>query len=213
MVDVWFINTAHIDAEALQKINHLLPNTMQEDIQRFRNHEDRRLKTMGRLLVREYFKRKHHQFNWNDWSLDERGKPFLKEKEQFNMSHSGDIVVVAFSDEKLGVDVEKHADFDSASVTSFFHKAEQHFIENAPNREEAFFTVWTRKEAYLKAKGVGIIEELHLESCLNESVGDNEKWFIRPISVAHNYTAALCTKFENPTIRLREFGLNEISEA
>ncbi|MFK7785884.1 MAG: 4'-phosphopantetheinyl transferase superfamily protein [Crocinitomicaceae bacterium] len=212
MVDVWYINTASISPMELSKVNRLLPDSMLEEIRRFRFHEDRRLKTLGRALVRTYFEQNDATFNWNDWGLDQNGKPQVKEKDHFNVSHSGDIVMVAFSQSELGVDVEKYSDVDVTSITSFLHSTEQSYIQHATNLEDAFYTIWTRKEAYLKARGVGIVQGLDSENCLESTVGIDKKWYINNLSLSENYKAALCTECENPTIRMREFELNEICE-
>ncbi len=80
---------------------------------------------------------------------------------RFNLSHSGDVALVAVTGAReVGVDVERIralADRDRLA-RRFFSPQEVAVLERLPSesRSEAFFTCWTRKEAYLKALGGGI---------------------------------------------------------
>lgn len=90
------------------------------------------------------------------------GKPFLKEPYQwlsFNLSHSGNRVVVAISkDRALGIDIEKiqfHQDLSIAHEV--FSVAELEELNNLKDSQKtlAFFKGWTQKEAFIKALGLG----------------------------------------------------------
>lgn len=92
------------------------------------------------------------------------GKPSLAWPEKalrFNLSHSGDRAVLAFSaDFELGVDIEKtRDDVDHQAISErFFSPAERAALEREPagRRSRAFFEIWTRKEAFIKARGGGL---------------------------------------------------------
>lgn len=95
------------------------------------------------------------------------GKPLLWGQEgmakrlHFNVSHSGDLALVAAAwDMELGVDLElKRKDYslvDSAQL--FFHAREKDWLysHSEENRLEAFYKLWTLKESVCKAKGLGL---------------------------------------------------------
>ena len=94
------------------------------------------------------------------------GKPRLADLEpgnatQFNMSHSGDVVVVAVTTGRhIGVDVELMRPISEfASIArGHFTAQECAFIHSSPAgiQQTAFFTCWTRKEAVIKAVGKGL---------------------------------------------------------
>jgi 4'-phosphopantetheinyl transferase len=93
------------------------------------------------------------------------GKPALAQGSnaslQFNVSHSGDVVLFAFAiDRALGVDVEQmKQEMASPEIAArYFSPAERQtlFTLRPEMRCEAFFACWTRKEAYLKARGDGL---------------------------------------------------------
>jgi 4'-phosphopantetheinyl transferase len=80
---------------------------------------------------------------------------------RFNLSHSGDLVLVAVAEGRdVGVDVEMIRDSGAhEEVTArFFHPCEVAALASFPaaGRSLAFYRFWTRKEAYLKARGDGL---------------------------------------------------------
>lgn len=99
------------------------------------------------------------------------GKPRLRQDFQdpplfFNLSHSRDIAVVAVTQRReVGVDVEFiRAGFaDEQIAEHFFSPLEVRAIRALPKerQDEAFFHCWTRKEAYIKARGEGLSIPLH----------------------------------------------------
>jgi 4'-phosphopantetheinyl transferase len=95
------------------------------------------------------------------------GKPSLRrqagqESLHFNVSHSGDAALLAFSrGVQVGVDVERlkmTLDFP-ALARRFMVPGEAAFICSAADVARAFHVCWTRKEAWMKAVGCGLSEE------------------------------------------------------
>ena len=90
------------------------------------------------------------------------GKPALVAADlHFNLSHSHDTGVVALSTrDELGVDVEVVRPMPDALAlaAAYFSPAEQAALAACPpaQRDRAFFVCWTRKEACLKAVGIGL---------------------------------------------------------
>jgi 4'-phosphopantetheinyl transferase len=100
------------------------------------------------------------QFIYNEF-----GKPALAPGPfphlHFNISHSGEWILIALSFGRiLGVDVErKRDDMATAEIAArFFSPAECGTLATLPQAQRcaAFFACWTRKEAYLKARGDGL---------------------------------------------------------
>ncbi|WP_440114566.1 4'-phosphopantetheinyl transferase family protein [Paenibacillus sp. QZ-Y1] len=89
------------------------------------------------------------------------GKPSLSNLPdiQFNVSHSGDwIALISGSSGELGVDVEKIAPIDMQIAERFFSLAESRYLaaEPAEIQLETFYRLWTLKESYIKAVGMGL---------------------------------------------------------
>lgn len=91
------------------------------------------------------------------------GRPVVREPGvHFSLSHAGDLVLLGFAGVPVGVDVEEVPDAGAvAEMTSFLHPRERAELAALPagERPEAFARCWTRKEAYLKATGTGLVED------------------------------------------------------
>ena len=99
----------------------------------------------------------------------DHGKPCLAFPEidnppTFNLSHSGDLVLLAIARVDVGVDVENLRSIPKAEKLAhrFFSPAERKsvFELGGEARDHAFLRIWTQKEAYLKATGLGVGMEL-----------------------------------------------------
>ena len=150
----------------------------------YRLPEDRKLSLGAGLLQREIFSRYHVEPS----SLYEgvNGKPLSKEI-CFSLSHSGEQVILAVSEDEVGCDIEKQGEARTSIAKRFFTTGEQKFLESFSTEEErdkAFLRLWTARESYMKMTGEGmrlplrefearlwepgrqvIYREGHLESC------------------------------------------------
>lgn len=113
-----------------------------------------------RMLLGRYLGRPPEslRFEANDY-----GKPSLRGAEalRFNLSHSHGIALYAFTlGRELGVDVEYvREDFDGLQIAGrYFSPREVEALTALPDgvRRRAFFECWSRKEAYIKARGLGL---------------------------------------------------------
>lgn len=106
------------------------------------------------------------------------GKPLLSHKSElmFNVSHSGEIAAIALTQGcDVGIDLEQFRplpDLKEIAAHSFCNE-EATEIDSLPacDRQHAFFSCWTRKEAYVKAIGVGLSTPL---SAFRVTVRPNE---------------------------------------
>jgi 4'-phosphopantetheinyl transferase len=145
------------------------------------------------------------------------GKPYLQERSgaasplEFNMSDAGEYAVVAVAmQQPIGVDIETIRPIEDADDI-----VEHHFsaIERAAyrrlapeQRPTAFFTAWTRKEAYVKAVGLGLHLPLGSFSVaidpaaparLIEIDGDPTKaaeWTLMPVAVPKGHVGAVVAR-------------------
>ena len=139
----------------LKQYISLLPESRQEKIARYRFDDDKMLSLAAGLLIRAYVTK-------GELNISEHGKPYLKDSDRyFSLSHSGRCVLIALDDKEIGADVEKLPDEKMLRVADrFFHPAERQYIDVSENKKHAFAEIWTRKEAYVKQKGVGLAGEL-----------------------------------------------------
>ncbi|WP_057083615.1 4'-phosphopantetheinyl transferase family protein [Dickeya solani] len=107
------------------------------------------------------------------------GKPFLPQHPavQFNLSHTHSAFAFAFARHSaVGVDVEScqgHVDRKRSVARRFFHPDEIRWLDSLDDAQflPAFTCLWNRKEAYIKALGLGLHKSLASFSCLADSQG------------------------------------------
>jgi 4'-phosphopantetheinyl transferase len=141
----------------------LLDNTETTRAARFRFERDRqRYATCHgvlRALLSRYVDRAPMDFCFD---ITSHGKPVLRGSDlHFNISHSHRLALFAISrDIVVGCDVEFHDQrFLAENIPAhFFSRSEVAELNAQPeaNHLAAFFAGWTRKEAYIKARGLGM---------------------------------------------------------
>ena len=162
----------HTDSESeISSFQKSLSAQEQEKAARFRFIKDQHSYIITHALLRKLL---GNFLNSEPASIEfisnEFGKPMVSHgnrKIHFNISHRCGLSTLAFSAKsEIGVDVEKidpEFDFDLIAK-AHFSDAENRFIDEGKQESgKRFFTVWTRKEALLKAIGTGIGENLDVE--------------------------------------------------
>jgi 4'-phosphopantetheinyl transferase len=160
---VWRASLDVQNAE-LRRLHSLLSVDELDRAARFRFVRDRNRFVIGRGLLRtilaDYAEMAAEELRFG---YSPYGKPRLLDRSEilFNVSHSADRVLVAVTpDIPVGVDVEvldtKLA--DELVAERFFSEQEVRDLRSLPpaGRPRAFLTCWTRKEAFIKARGEGL---------------------------------------------------------
>lgn len=163
-----------------------------------------------------------------DFSANSYGKPVLREhKLEFNLSHSGDFVLIAITQErKIGVDAERIRQGISSHVIAqqYFSKAEVAELQALPmeQRVSAFFTCWTRKEAYIKAQGLGLsmpLESFDVSLTPNEpailratrpDAEEASRWTLFSLELDPQYAAAVAVSGQGLDLRLWNWNLQAV---
>jgi 4'-phosphopantetheinyl transferase len=162
------------------------------------------------------------------FSYGAKGKPFLVLDGQmqinFNLSHAHGRAAFAFSrGRELGVDLEYvKEDFDAELIaTRFFSRAEVLALRSVPAevRNQAFFNCWTRKEAYIKARGEGLsmpLDEFDVSLRPDEPVAllknyreerEVNRWSMKALPTPADYVGALVV--EGHDWQLKSFSLEK----
>ncbi len=163
---VWRLALDQTDDKSMAKCWELLSSAERQRAQKFRKAEDWLRFIAGRfllkLLLAKYTDRSLHEI---DIEAAKGGKPLMKNGSgalQFNLSHAGQMVMLAFQyHQPIGIDVEPvNADpLLEDIVKDYFSPQEKDQLKQA-SATQRFFTFWTRKEAVLKAVGVGLVDGL-----------------------------------------------------
>jgi 4'-phosphopantetheinyl transferase len=135
---------------------------------RFKFADDRARFVLGRALVRTCLGRYLGQPPETvELALSDDGRPIYPYDAtlRFNLTHSGDLVALAITSQaEIGIDVERiesHPDLSELAQRIFSEPDLETFRTfSTAEALTSFFRAWTRKEAYLKARGEGIAEGL-----------------------------------------------------
>src|SRR5260370_29707972 len=211
-IHVWR-TSLDVAASGVAKVRQMLSPDERERADRFHFEADRRRCVIGRgylrLLLGEILDLPANKLQFE---YDEFGKPGLIPRQglplQFNVSHSGDLILIAITmGRAVGIDVERiRTDLDLDGIAArFFSTNECKALASlaGPARFEAFFRCWTRKEAYLKARGVGLslpLDQFDVSFLPNEEPqllatrpdpAEASQWRGRALDLSREYAAAL----------------------
>jgi 4'-phosphopantetheinyl transferase len=229
-VDLWFVLLDKLESPALlDSYQALLSADELAREQRFHAPKARLEYLVGRALVRTVLSRyvavrpEAWEFSYNPHgkpSVAGPGEPGL----EFNLSHTEGVVVLAVSaGMEIGVDVESRCRRSNALELArrFFAAPEAAVLEAAPPDElhERFFEFWTLKEAFIKARGTGLVMPLE-RFAFTLAPGrapritffgvDDERtdqWQFAQLQLAPNYQIGLAVRLpesEHLTIRIWE---------
>jgi 4'-phosphopantetheinyl transferase len=154
------------------------------------------------------------------------GKPSLSREAnddlRFNISHAHGIAVYAVTrGREVGIDVEwVRKDFASLEIAErFFSPTEVSMLRALPPnlRTVAFFNCWTRKEAYIKARGEGLSQPLDrftvslalgapaLLLSTDDDPQEVARWSLRELTLAPEYVAALAIEGHDWRLRCWDY--------
>lgn len=206
-VHVW---SASLDppSEEMGNMESLLSPAERERASRLRIDRDRRQFVVRRGLLRailgRYLDRPGGELGFQ---YGEFGKPSLDPRTsdgslRFNLSYSFGVAFYAVArDVEIGVDVERLRNTvpHSAMAARYFAPAECAELERLPAEEQVqgFFNCWTRKEAYVKALGTGLVTALN-SFTVNLTPGqpavlrsDEPGWALTDLDAVPGYAAAI----------------------
>jgi 4'-phosphopantetheinyl transferase len=160
VIDVCFIDV-NVPGDVIDALAKLLADSELARANRYRFADDRRRSIIARAATRRLLGR---YLDTDPRALvigeEEHGKPVLLQREmELNASHSGDLVALAFAKETaVGIDVERRRRLHDvpALARRYFSDDELTIVRSASDPDDAFFAIWTAKEAIVKASGKGI---------------------------------------------------------
>jgi len=215
-VHVWFANLNQ-PKDVQARLTKWLSNDEIMRANRFRSEKNRRHFIAARGVLRDilsrYLKQAPDTF---EFEANPYGKPLLLtpvngRKLSFNVSHSGEYALYAVMyDRQIGVDIEQiRPDFTANEIAQrFFSPREVETLQALPLdlQTEAFFACWTRKEAFIKAKGKGLsipLQQFDVTLSPSEPVRllqtqwdaeEASRWSLKSLFVASNYAAAIAVE-------------------
>jgi 4'-phosphopantetheinyl transferase len=215
-IDLWCTYISDIgDAGLWPRYDALLSAEERAKQARFRFERDQRRYLVTRVLARTVLSR-YQRVRPEHWvfSAGPRGRPQISAPRfepalEFNIAHSADLVMLGVtSGRTLGIDAESLTmrDYDIAGLDRYFAAEERAALLALPAtaRRRRFFELWTLKESYIKARGLGLAIALDafrfelqgdagLTLHMLPQLGDSPRhWRLWQLAPRADYLAAIC---------------------
>jgi 4'-phosphopantetheinyl transferase len=211
-VHVW---QAYVDVETLREVENLGSLCAEEQTRadRFRFAKDRDLYLVGRSMMRAvvggYLGRQPHEIRFTHSPYGKPGLPAdFGTDLRFNLSHSHKLALLAVTrGNEIGVDIEfmrASAMEGNIADTVFSSQELVTFNSLSPElKQRGFFNGWTRKEAFIKAKGQGLSMALdQFDVSLDPSQSarlvsirpdatELDRWSLRDLELSDGYVGAI----------------------
>lgn len=164
MTEVYVLDITNLE---LEKYLKKLPRNFLDQVNKYKEEDQRKRSFFSwYLLYLKLVERKLNVFNLKV-EFNENGKPLIEEI-NFNISHSYNLVAVAISSHEVGIDLELVEEKDNEKIAKKIMNEEEYqkYLKN----KEYFYKVWTKKEAYLKRKGLALDFALNKDQKIEDVV-------------------------------------------
>jgi len=208
----------NLERQSLERLEKLLSTDESSRADRFVYAEHRRRFVACRGVLRSFLGLHLDQDPASiNLQTGKHGKPRLADSKsldiRFNLTHSKELAVFAFAlSLEVGVDIEEirqDRNFDEIAARFFSPRERSELAAVSPDdRVHAFFRCWTRKEAYLKARGDGLSVPLDSfdVAVLSDAppvliAQDSSRWTMRSISPEADFVGAVVYEGADPAVR------------
>lgn len=129
-------------------------------------------------------------------------RPIIFGKLDFNISHSGNWIAIAVNKEgRIGIDIEKKSKINFSDIAQkCFSEKEIKYIMKQKRKSDAFYKIWTLKEAYLKSIGLGFFfdpRKFSLSLGRTIKVAGDKNWKFVTCQFNRNYYFSICFEKNN----------------
>ncbi|MBQ9097731.1 MAG: GNAT family N-acetyltransferase [Clostridia bacterium] len=135
--------------EGVKTLLSLASEERRKKAERFLKIEDKIRCLYAEILL----KKVHPDMTDKGFLYDKKGKPYIPGGAPFSISHSGKYVAVMVGEG--GIDIEQIKDVNEKVLERTLSNAETEFLSAEEEKTDAFFKLWTLKEAVAKAMGTG----------------------------------------------------------
>ncbi|MCP3742353.1 4'-phosphopantetheinyl transferase family protein [Rossellomorea sp. BNER] len=205
MGDIFCVHISEdLDPSIFNRLKECLSLEKRRKIERFYHFSDAQRGLFSELLIRYIIRKKGFLGKEIHFEVNRYGKPFFSKISdfEFNISHSGEWIVCAVDQSPVGIDVELVSTIDFDIAHQFFTAKECEYIFSSEEQKlSRFYEIWTLKESYIKAIGLGLSIPLNSFSIIKQEsyfTVETEKsmdvpLYLTQIKLDHAYKLAVCS--------------------
>lgn len=127
------------------------------------------------------------------------GKPFLRDNKKinFSISHSKEMVLVAFAQYPIGIDIEYKGQHPDENLINdlFFTSCEISYLKSLSKkyRKDMFYKMWTLKEAYVKTIGLGMSAKPNKINVMQKNIlrYNRNKYKVKSLNLLPTYSCSI----------------------
>jgi len=196
------VNFEEYDNNLLKYLTKLLTKSKKKEVERFAFVEDKIRAIFSEILL-NYVVKKHYGLSLQKITIkkNRQGKkfflnfPYIK----FNISHSGNWIVLAIGVQEVGVDIQKKEKTCINSIINYLKEESFYTGLKEDQKKEMFYENWVIRESFLKAIGTGFsipstLDEININR--NDKLVSNKDWvyhyFLK--NFERDYLFCLCSK-------------------
>lgn len=196
--------------KAIEEVFESLPINIQSQVLRQKHEKDRNRIIIGKALLIAALETLEIDHCLDEIKYTSHHRPYLSTSLDFNISHSQDFVVCAISKKnRVGIDIEKMEPVNLDDFGQGFSKHDWNYIMTAKDQQQAFYSLWTKRESFLKAIGTGFFQSSEkIDFCRNKIEWNANNWSIQEIFLHKEYCCHLTANQQSPLIQLQEIRLN-----
>jgi 4'-phosphopantetheinyl transferase len=204
IIHIFYIHASDkISDNLFEKFLIQIPYSFQQEIKNYKHWQSAQSSLLGKILLQYGFIQLHLKHTLSELKVSEKDRPFINDSIDFNISHSGEYIVCAITQQaRVGIDIEMHRTLKQDIAKKYFNKNECIAIENASDKTTAFFNFWVIKESAIKCDGRGmeilsktIIKNTEKTENNNNKIvacGEQEYYF-NLLPIVEKYSSAICS--------------------
>jgi len=201
VIKISYIDISAFTPEIYARILSLLPDERREKAEGYSFENGKYLSAAAGYLLILVAKERGINIRGAKICKKKGGKPYIDGNPfYFNLSHSGNIALIASSEFEVGVDIEIIGSVRKGVIKRAYAPSEQAFLDGLGDAEkkDAFFRMWTAKESVVKYFGAGLsfpFKDINIS--LNPAIsadikGKSGKLFLKEYSIS-GYKTTVCS--------------------
>ncbi|MDR0404875.1 MAG: 4'-phosphopantetheinyl transferase superfamily protein [Oscillospiraceae bacterium] len=209
-VFICFTKISDLDKRYVHDFFKYISKEKRDKLNLFKSDADYNRSLCAEIIVRQFF---IESFSLNNAEIhmnyDKLGKPYIENfpNTHFSISHSGNYIIVAFSSELVGADIEIIKDFNYNKIANrYFENSEKNYVFGAKSIAslKRFYNIWTIKESYTKLQGVGLTKGFNYFSVEKSQHSTNEfnvydknlnkQYLAKSYELDDNYIFSICSE-------------------
>ena len=191
---LWLDSSNQLMQKSLEVWKNQLSKPMRERADRYLSASARLNYLAGRFLLHKGLEKLGLSDKFHSIEFLDTGKPYVAGVE-FNISHTEGLVICAFSDVGIGIDVERIVAVNFDNFSSFFSEREWKMVRDSDKPLNYFYRLWVRKEGLIKLLGVSLQHLEGLEVSLERDwvVFGGKQFFFKEFDFGADYVACACS--------------------